>query len=201
VPIPAELRVRYAEAGLWDDAPLRDGLEAAAQRVPWRVAITDRETSLTYLGAGHNDGAFTPEGWYRTGDLARLAGRRLTVTGRLTEVVARKGLKISLGEVDAVAGSLAGVEEVAGYAVPDEETGERLALALRVRDPDSVEFDQVIHELLGAGLARWKLPEQIVVWESPLPRTASGKIQRRLVAEDAGPRRTMLAPRLRSAAR
>jgi acyl-CoA synthetase (AMP-forming)/AMP-acid ligase II len=116
-------------------------------------------------------------------------------------VVARKGLKISLAEVDAVAGSLAGVEEVAGYAVPDEESGERLALALRVRDPDSVEFDQVIHELLGAGLARWKLPEQIVVRESPLPRTASGKIQRRLVAEDAGPRRTMLAPRLRSAAR
>jgi non-ribosomal peptide synthetase component E (peptide arylation enzyme) len=48
VPIPAELRVRYAEAGLWDDAPLRDGLEAAAQRAPGRVAIADREMSWTY---------------------------------------------------------------------------------------------------------------------------------------------------------
>jgi hypothetical protein len=49
-------------------------------------------------------------------------------------MVARKGLKISLAEVDAVAGSLPGVEEVAVYAVPDEETGERLAMALHVQD-------------------------------------------------------------------
>jgi non-ribosomal peptide synthetase component E (peptide arylation enzyme) len=169
--------------------------------VPGELLVRGPMRFLGYLDAGHNDGAFTPEGWYRTGDLARLAGGRLTVTGRLTEVVARKGLKIPLAEVDAVAGSLAGVEEVAAYAVPDEETGERLAPALRVHHPDSVEFDQVINELLGAGLARSKLPEQIVVWESPLPRAASGKIQRRLVTEHAGPRRTLLAPRLRSPAR
>lgn len=185
------------EARVRDDGACCPGTEVRTDgEVPGELLVRGPMRFLGYLGAGHNDGAFTPGGWYRTGDLARLADGRLTVTGRLTEVVARKGLKISLAEVDLAAGSLAGVEEVAAYAVPDEETGERLALALRVHDPDSVEFEQVIDQLLGAGLARWKLPEQIVVWESPLPRTASGKIQRRLVAEDAGPRRTLLAPRL-----
>lgn len=122
------------------------------------------------------------------------------MTGRLTEAVARKGLKISLAEVDAVAGSLPGVEGVAAYAVPDDETGERLAVALYVQDTDALDFDEIIRQLLSAGLAKWKLPEQIVVWYSPLPRTASGKIQRRIVADDTRPRRTLLAPRLRSGA-
>ncbi len=75
--------------------------------------------------------------------------------------------------------------------------GERLATALHVQDPDALDFDDVIRHLLSAGLAKWKLPEQIVVWSSPLPRTASGKIQRRLVADDARARRRLLAPRLR----
>ena len=190
------------EARVRDDGACFPGTEVRTDgEVPGELLVRGPMRFLGYLGAGHNDGAFTPDGWYRTGDLARLEDGRLTVTGRLTEVVARKGLKISLAELDAVAGSLAGVEEVAAYPVPDDETGERLALAIRVHDPDQVEFDQVIDQLLRAGLASWKLPEQIVVWESRLPRTASGKIQRRLVADDTGPRRTLLAPRLRSAAR
>jgi len=70
-------------------------------------------------------------------------------------------------------------------------------MALHVQDPDALDFDDVVRHLLSAGLAKWKLPEQIVVWSSPLPRTASGKIQRRLVADDARARRRLLAPRLR----
>lgn len=48
VPIPAKLRAQYVGLGLWDNAPLRDGLEAAAERAPDRVAIVDRESSWTY---------------------------------------------------------------------------------------------------------------------------------------------------------
>jgi acyl-CoA synthetase (AMP-forming)/AMP-acid ligase II len=152
---------------------------------------------LGYGDAEDNRDSFTEGGWYRTGDLGRFENGRLTITGRLKEVVSRKGLKISLPEIDEIARDLPHAEEVAAFGVPDPETGERLALAVHVQDSGSISFDSVVGWLLDSGLAKWKLPEQVVVWDRPLPRTATGKIQRRLVASDPGPRRTLLAPRLR----
>jgi acyl-CoA synthetase (AMP-forming)/AMP-acid ligase II len=111
--------------------------------------------------------------------------------------VSRKGLKISLTEIDEVARNLPHASEVAAFAVPDPVTGERLAIAVYADDPDAIDFDSVVAWLLNSGLAKWKLPEQVVVWDQPLPRTASGKVQRRALDTDTVPRRTLLAPRLR----
>jgi 2,3-dihydroxybenzoate-AMP ligase len=150
---------------------------------------------LGYLDAAHNRRSFTQDGWYRTGDLARIEAGRLTVTGRLAEVVSRNGLTISLAEIDAVAAGLPCIE-AAAFAVPDAATGERLALAMHVTDPDAVAFGDVVGLFRDAGLATWKLPEQIDVWVTPFPRTSTGKIHRRLVAERVHPVRTLLAPRV-----
>ena len=164
---------------------------------PGELLLRGPMRMLGYLDEGDNAEAFTDGGWYRTGDLGRFEGGRLTVTGRLKEIVSRKGLKISLTEIDDVARRLPGAEEVAAYGVPDEDTGERLALAVVVRDVDAVDFESVVGWLTDAGLAKWKLPEQVVLWQQPLPRTESGKVQRRLLAADGAGSRTFLAPRLR----
>jgi ABC-type cobalamin transport system permease subunit len=43
-----------------------------------------------------------------------------------------------------------------------------------------------VDHLVTAGVAVRKLPEQLVVWDRPLPRTASGKVVRsRLAVESA----------------
>ena len=65
----------------------------------------------------------------RTGDRAELLpGRRIRITGRLKSTVIRKGMKISLAEIDSAAVELG---DCAAFALPDDETGERLALAVR----------------------------------------------------------------------
>jgi non-ribosomal peptide synthetase component E (peptide arylation enzyme) len=71
-----------------------------------------------------------------------------------------------------------------------------LAIALYAAEPGVIEFNAVTRWLLDAGLAKWKLPEQIVVWDRPLPRTQSGKIQRHLVADGHERRTSLLGPRL-----
>jgi acyl-CoA synthetase (AMP-forming)/AMP-acid ligase II len=86
--------------------------------------------------------------------------------------------------------------ESATYSVPDAETGERLVLAIRSETSKSVSYEAVSEFLLKVGLARWKLPEQIVIWEEPLPRTASGKILRDRLATDGAAKHTFFAPRL-----
>jgi acyl-CoA synthetase (AMP-forming)/AMP-acid ligase II len=148
-----------------------------------------------YLHEEDNDGTFE-DGWFRTGDLVELRDGRLKVRGRLKDVVARKGLKISLAEVDDVATRLSGVLEAAAYGVPDEETGERVALAVHAEDTRSASYDAVVGQLLRHGLARGKLPEEIVVWDEPLPRNASGKIVRAQLRENADTKPRSVAPRL-----
>jgi len=126
-------------------------------------------------------------GWYRTGDAVEVHGGRLTVVGRLKEVVNRNGLKISLSEVDGAMARLPGVVEYACFGLPDEATGERLAVAVRPERGRETTLEAVIEHLRSEGLAVRKLPEQLVVWDEPLPRTASGKIVRsRLVMESPG---------------
>ena len=183
---------------LRDDGAPAHGVEVRVDdNGPGELLVRGPMRFLGYLDADDNRAAFVEDGWFRTGDLGQVENGRLTVTGRLKDVVARKGMKISLSEIDEAANALPGIEEATAYGLSDDETGERLVLAARVRDPRAVTFDDIIGQLRAGGLATWKLPEQIVIWEGPLPRTESGKIQRQVVAEDAAPRPTMFAPRLR----
>lgn len=143
-----------------------------------------------YLDPADNDEAFS-DGWVRTGDQANIRGGRVTIKGRLKEIAIRKGSKISLVEIDAAAECLG---ECAAFAVPDHATGERLGLAIRTTD--DITYQAVIERLTAAGLAKWKLPEQIVVWDTDLPRTPSGKIIRQQLVDGATSHRCLYAPRI-----
>jgi acyl-CoA synthetase (AMP-forming)/AMP-acid ligase II len=198
--IPSATGTLPADRGLArlrdDGAPAR-GVEIRLDEATGELLVRGPMRCLGYVDAEDNRAAFDDGGWFRTGDLAQIEQGRLIITGRLKDVIARKGMKISLAEIDEAANALPDVEEAAAYGLSDAETGERLVLAVRVRDPQAVTFDDLIGQLRAGGLATWKLPEQIVVWDEPLPRTESGKIQRRAVAGDAAVRRTFFAARLR----
>jgi acyl-CoA synthetase (AMP-forming)/AMP-acid ligase II len=180
---------------LADDGALMPGGEArtGSARHPREGLLRGPSLFLGYLDPADDTEAFE-DGWYRSGDQMELAGGRLTVVGRLTDVVNRNGLKVSLAEVDAALAGLPGAVETACFAVPDPATGERLAVAVRQADDAVITLADVTAHLLGQGLARRKLPEEVVRWDGPLPRTASGKIVRlRLVTDSVGRDRDLAA--------
>ncbi|MHB1775880.1 MAG: class I adenylate-forming enzyme family protein [Acidimicrobiales bacterium] len=188
-----------------DALPLDEGVAlgggavtVGAPAAPDEVMVKGPNLFQGYLDEADNRDAFA-DGWFRTGDLGELAGPegRLTVRGRLKEVVDRKGLKISLAEADEALRRLPGVLEGAAFAVADPETGERLAVALRVAPGAAAGYDALCAGLRRAGIATGKLPEQVDLWPDPLPRTPSGKVQRRALASPPPGVRTELAPRLR----
>jgi len=186
-----------------------EGLPAAGAEVRIVGAEADGEEgeilargpmrALGYLDDGESAEAFTDGGWYRTGDIGRIDAGRLTITGRIKEIVARKGLKVSLAEIDEKARGLDGVLEAASFGTPDEETGERVVLAVQAPDGVVTSLASVTDALRERGLATWKLPEQVVVWDAPLPRTESGKIQRTWLREQSEERPTFSAARLEQA--
>ena len=176
------------EKRLLDDGALMPGTEVrvGSREHAQEGLLRGPAVFLGYVDPEDTKATFE-DGWYRTGDAVELQGERLTVVGRLKEVIKRNGLEVSLGEVEAALARLPGVVEYACFGSPDAVTGERLAVAVRPEEGRETTLEAVLEHLRSEGLAVRKLPEQLVVWDEPLPRTASGKIVRsRLVMESPG---------------
>jgi len=138
------------------------------------------ECFLGYLDPRLNPDAFTDDGWYRTGDLGVLDhDGRLRITGRLKDVIIRKGENVSAREVEELVATHPAVAEVAVVGLPDAAAGEIVCAVLRVRPGhDAPSLADLGAHLRAAGLSTRKVPERIEV-VAEFPRTASGKIVKR----------------------
>ncbi|MBN4074237.1 AMP-binding protein [bacterium AH-315-D21] len=125
------------------------------------------------------------DGWFRTGDQGFLNDEGyLTLTGRIKELINRAGEKISPLEIDGTLLKHPAVAEAVCFAVPDEKYGEVVHAAVVLKG----EADQEsIRAFCREQMAEFKVPDVVYIADS-LPRTATGKIQRRhMVAAFASP--------------
>lgn len=134
----------------------------------------------------HNNPKATEEafkyGWFHTGDQGMLDGEGyLTLTGRLKELINRGGEKISPLEVDSVLLANGSVAEAVAFAAPDEKYGEEVNAAVVLR-PGQTATDSEILAFAKERLGDFKVPKRLFIADM-LPKTATGKIQRRFVAE------------------
>jgi non-ribosomal peptide synthetase component E (peptide arylation enzyme) len=132
--------------------------------------------------------AFDGDGYFRTGDLGRLRDDgHLQVTGRLKDVIVRKGENISAKEIEDLLYTHPKVQDVAVVGLPDPERGERVcAVVLTVEGAEPLGFDEMVAFCRDAGLMTQKIPEQLELRDD-LPRAATGKIVKsKLRAEYAG---------------
>lgn len=119
-------------------------------------------------------------GWFHTGDQGSLdEDGYLTLTGRIKELVNRGGEKISPLEVDAALLAHPMVKEAVSFAVPDEKYGEEVNAAVITKGVVTVDE---LTEFALEKLAKFKVPKRLFLCDD-LPRTATGKIQRRIVAK------------------
>ena len=135
------------------------------------------QVTLGYLDPALDAEAFDDEGWFRTGDLGTLdAEGNLSITGRLKDVIIRKGENISAKEVEDLLFTHPQVGDVAVIGLPDDASGERAcAVVVTAPDAEPITFDEMTRHLLESGLITRKLPEQLELVDA-LPRNPSGKI-------------------------
>jgi acyl-CoA synthetase (AMP-forming)/AMP-acid ligase II len=128
-----------------------------------------------------NAASFT-DGWFRTGDQGFLdADGYLTLTGRIKELINRGGEKIAPREIDEVLLEHPAVSEAVCFGVPHPMWGEEVAAAVVLQEGATVGEAELL-AYCKEHLADFKRPKQIHV-TTAIPRTATGKIQRRVVAE------------------
>jgi len=127
-----------------------------------------------------NATSFT-NGWFRTGDQGFLdEDGYLTLVGRIKELINRGGEKISPREIDEVLLTHPAVAEACCFGIEDRVYGEEVAAAVVLSEP-ATEAELKAH--CRETLSDFKCPKAIYIVEA-IPRTATGKIQRRNVAAE-----------------
>jgi acyl-CoA synthetase (AMP-forming)/AMP-acid ligase II len=180
-PLPPEVRKpgsvgRGTEVAL---AILNEAGQPLPPGVPGEVAIKGPNVFRGYEHNPEANAASFTQGWFRTGDQGYLDGEGyLTLTGRIKELINRGGEKISPREIDEALLAHPAVAEAVCFGIPDRVYGEEVAAAVVLKG-SATEAELMAH--CRASLADFKCPK-VIYLVAAIPRTDTGKIQRRHVA-------------------
>jgi len=158
--------------------------EGRANPPEMQIRIVDGEVRVRgpqlfrgYLDSSLDAEAFDAEGYFRTGDLGAVDDEGfLTITGRLKDVIIRKGENISAREVEDLLHQHPKVVEAAAIGLPDPASGERCcAVVVCAAADDPLGFDEMVAFLRQHELMLQKIPEQLELVDV-LPRNPTGKV-------------------------
>ncbi|KAL1872256.1 hypothetical protein Plec18167_006859 [Paecilomyces lecythidis] len=129
-----------------------------------------------------NKSSFTKDGFFRTGDQGKQdPDGYVIITGRIKELINKGGEKISPIELDNTLAHHPGVGEVVSFAIPDPgHYGEDIGMAVVLKGKGATEEE--LKSWMTTKVAKFKVPKRIWILKE-IPKTATGKIQRRKVAE------------------
>lgn len=148
------------------------------------VAIRGANVTAGYEAAGHSGWIHDAHGepWFLTGDEGHFdADGRLTLTGRIKEMINRGGEKVIPRRVDEALLRHPAVAQAVAFSMPHPSLGEDLAAAVVLR-PDAMTDEQDLRCHAFTLLAPFEVPSRVLVLEE-LPRGATGKLQRIGLAE------------------
>ncbi|HEY0513100.1 MAG TPA: fatty acyl-AMP ligase [Thermoanaerobaculia bacterium] len=172
VPIPGHEVVVVDKAG----RRLAEGLEG-------EILMNGPSVSPGYFRNEKGSRETFRDGWLHTGDLGYLLDGHIYVTGRIKDLIIYHGRNYHPQSIEWPVGSLPGVRKgnVVAFSVPGEDS-EELVLVLEAAADDEERLVREIKRVVQAetGLA----PRDVVLLgRNRLPKTSSGKLQRRKTRE------------------
>lgn len=121
------------------------------------------------------------DGWFITGDVAVVEDGAFRILGRSSvDIIKTGGYKVSALEIEEVFRTNPQIQECAVVGLPDEEWGERVALAAIPREGAELNLE-ALRLWAKEHLAPYKLPSRLLLLDE-LPRNAMGKVVKPSVA-------------------
>ncbi len=135
------------------------------------IRIRGTNVCKGYLDPEQTDAAFDESGFFRTGDLGVLSATgRLSITGRIKDVIIRKGENISAKEIEDLLYMHPKIGDVAVIGLPDADRGERVCAVVELKDTAKpITFAEMSEFLQSHQLMKQKIPEQLEIIDR-LPR-------------------------------
>ena len=157
--------------------------EALAQGEVGELAVKSAGMCCGYYDNDEaNAASWNDEGWFLSGDLACEDERgNFRIVGRSKDVIIRGGANVSPREVEDALSAHPAVREVSVVGLADDYYGE-VVCACVVPVPQRTLSTEEAREFLSAKLARFKLPERVVVLPA-FPRNSMGKVQKATLIE------------------
>jgi len=118
-------------------------------------------------------------GWLRTGDLGKIdADGFVTILDRKKNIIIRGGENIACLDVEGALHRHPAVAEACAFAVPHDRLGEVVGAQVQLRAGHHVTYDDLV-AFLSTRIAQFKIPAHVWIKDTPLPRGATDKIDRR----------------------
>lgn len=136
--------------------------------------------------------AHDAEGYFKTGDIARREGRYYFILGRASiDIIKSGGYKISALDIEREILGLDYVSEIMVVGVEDEEFGQRVAATISLKqDQNTTRKSLTIAELrddLRSRMAGYKMPTILRVVQGELPKSGTGKVQKKILGQQFFP--------------
>ncbi len=142
------------------------------------IVVRGPSVSPGYLGRSEATGSVIRDGWLHTGDMGYLDDEGYVfVVDRRDDLIVSGGENVYPAEVESVLLGHPSVEDAGVYGVPHAEWGATVVAAIKLRPGASLDVES-IRAFCRERLAGYKVPVRVEAVDA-LPRTASGKLQRR----------------------
>jgi long-chain acyl-CoA synthetase len=124
------------------------------------------------------------DGWLRSGDIGRIDDEGfIYVEDRAKDMVLRAGENVYCIEVEAALYQHPAVYEAAVFGVPHERLGEEVAAAIYPKPGGQLDIDE-LRAFLRQHIAPFKIPTSVIIRTQQLPRSATGKILKRVLRDE-----------------
>ncbi|MDT5025741.1 MAG: steroid-24-oyl-CoA synthetase [Micromonosporaceae bacterium] len=121
--------------------------------------------------------AIGADGWLRTGDLGIFENGYLRMSSRRSDLILRAGENVYPVEVEHVLAEHPAVFECVVFGVPHHDLGEEVAAVVVLTEAATATEEELFAYVAGQ-LAQYKVPTRWTLTTTPLPRNATGKVNR-----------------------
>lgn len=173
---PKDGRKRYDSAGI----PV--GCEVRIEEGSGEVLIKGDIIMKGYWGNPGATKAVLMDGWLKTGDLGFIdTDGQLIITGRIKNIIKRKGQVIIAENIDRVVSQHPSVVESCTIGIADYMMGEKVVTAcvLKVR---SREIKNELYDFASQNLSMQNIPDEFIFFKQ-LPKNTLGKVNVRILKE------------------